>query len=73
MLFTHDHATELLWVFLQYKDNVVKEKLALIAFVDQVFETPPHERTIPFSAIASRTHLPLDQVRYALISADCTA
>jgi hypothetical protein len=40
----------------------VKEKVVLLALMNLVFDTPAHDRTIPFARIAERGRLPVDQV-----------
>ena len=47
----------------------VKEKIALLAFMNLVFETPSHERSLPFAAIADRAKLDGDQVEWLAMRA----
>lgn len=54
---------------LRAKAPFVKEKIALLAFMNLVFETPAHERAIPFSAIATRARLDLDHVEWLAMRA----
>lgn len=44
--------------------DFVKEKLTLLALMNLVFETPPHDRTLPFEAVAAHVRLPVDQVEW---------
>jgi len=52
---------------LKLRHEFLKEKLALMGFVNLVFETPSHERKIPFTQIASRVQLPPDQVEWLVM------
>ena len=54
---------------LRAKAPFVKEKIALLAFMNLVFETPAHERAISFQAIASRARLDLDHVEWLAMRA----
>ncbi|CAM9785174.1 unnamed protein product, partial [Phaeothamnion confervicola] len=47
----------------------VKEKIALLALMNMVFERPSHERTISFADIAERTRLPVEQVEWLVMRA----
>lgn len=47
----------------------VKKKIVLLCLMNVVFELPSHERTIPFSVIASRTRIPIDQTEWVLMRA----
>uniref|UniRef100_A0A7S1UDN1 PCI domain-containing protein n=1 Tax=Phaeomonas parva TaxID=124430 RepID=A0A7S1UDN1_9STRA len=49
--------------------DFVKEKIALLAFMDLVFQKPAHERGIAFAEIAERTRLPLEQVEWLVMRA----
>ncbi|KAH8078531.1 hypothetical protein JL720_9728 [Aureococcus anophagefferens] len=44
-------------------------KIALLAFMNLVFETPSHERSLPFAAIADRAKLDGDQVEWLAMRA----
>eukprot|EP00619_Florenciella_sp_RCC1007_P005256 CAMPEP_0205928414 /NCGR_PEP_ID=MMETSP1325-20131115/24699_1 /ASSEMBLY_ACC=CAM_ASM_000708 /TAXON_ID=236786 /ORGANISM="Florenciella sp., Strain RCC1007" /LENGTH=388 /DNA_ID=CAMNT_0053297443 /DNA_START=75 /DNA_END=1241 /DNA_ORIENTATION=+ len=54
---------------LKLRHSFIKEKLALLSLVNFLFETPSHDRNIPFAAIADRTRLPLDQVEWLAMRA----
>mmetsp|Transcript_84196 Transcript_84196/g.239052 ORF Transcript_84196/g.239052 Transcript_84196/m.239052 type:complete len:235 (+) Transcript_84196:479-1183(+) len=54
---------------LKLRHNFIKEKLALLSLMNFLFETPSHDRNIPFAAIADRTRLPLDQVEWLAMRA----
>jgi 26S proteasome regulatory subunit N9 len=47
----------------------LKEKLTLISLMNFVFETPAHDRTISFEAVAAHCRLPLDQVEWLAMKA----
>uniref|UniRef100_A0A7R9YAW4 PCI domain-containing protein n=1 Tax=Pinguiococcus pyrenoidosus TaxID=172671 RepID=A0A7R9YAW4_9STRA len=47
----------------------VKEKIALLAFMDLIFRKPAHERSIPFKEIADRTRLAYEQVEWLIMRA----
>lgn len=49
--------------------DFVKEKVALLAFMNLVFQRPAHERCIAFADIAECTRLPLDQVEWLAMRA----
>ena len=49
--------------------DFLKEKIAILALMNLLFETPSHERTLPFSAVARKTQLPLDQVEWLAMRA----
>lgn len=51
------------------RNEMVKQKLVLMALMDMVFQKPPHDRNLTFDAIAERTRLPRDQVEYVLMRA----
>ena len=51
------------------KFDFVKEKLAILALMNLLFETPSHARTIPFAAVADKVQLPLDQVEWLAMRA----
>jgi len=48
---------------LQSSNELIKQKVVLLCVVNLAFEKPSHDRSIPFSEIAIRTRLPIDQVR----------
>ena len=54
---------------LRAKAAFVKEKIALLAFMNLVFETPARQRALPFSAIAARARLDGDQVEWLAMRA----
>merc|ERR1719502_570012 len=54
---------------LKIRHDFIKEKLALLSLMNFVFETPSHDRNIPFAAIAERTMLKLDQVEWLCMRA----
>jgi len=47
----------------------VKEKIALLAFMNMIFETPSHARTLKFGAVAERCRLDGDQVEWLAMRA----
>ena len=47
----------------------VKEKIALLAFMNMIFETPSHSRTLKFGAVAERCRLDGDQVEWLAMRA----
>jgi 26S proteasome regulatory subunit N9 len=47
--------------------DVVKQKVALLAFVELVFHRPSNQRVIPFIDIAAATSLPVDQIEWLLM------
>jgi len=49
--------------------DFLKEKISILAFLDLLFETPAHARTLPFARIADRTALPLDHVEWLTMRA----
>lgn len=49
------------------RSELLKEKVVLLSLMNLVFETPAHDRTIPFTTIAQRGRLPVDQVREDLL------
>lgn len=49
--------------------DFVKEKIALLALMNLLFETPAHARTLSFATIAQRASLPLDQVEWLAMRA----
>lgn len=49
--------------------DVVKEKIALLALVNMVFERDSHDRTLKFEDIASRIQMPLLQVELFVMRA----
>lgn len=49
--------------------DFLKEKIALLALMNLLFETPSHSRTIPFEVIAQRASLQLDQVEWLAMRA----
>jgi len=49
--------------------NVVKEKIALLALVNMVFERDPHDRTLKFEDIAGRIQMPPLQVELFIMRA----
>jgi len=49
--------------------NVVKEKIALLALVNMVFERDPHDRTLTFEDIAGRIQMPSLQVELFIMRA----
>jgi len=49
--------------------NVVKEKIALLALVNMVFERDPHDRTLTFEDIAGRIQMPSIQVELFIMRA----
>mmetsp|Transcript_21624 Transcript_21624/g.69637 ORF Transcript_21624/g.69637 Transcript_21624/m.69637 type:complete len:462 (-) Transcript_21624:113-1498(-) len=51
------------------KFDFVKEKLAILALMNLLFETPSHARTVPFAAVAKRAQLPVDQVEWLAMRA----
>mmetsp|Transcript_18291 Transcript_18291/g.54364 ORF Transcript_18291/g.54364 Transcript_18291/m.54364 type:complete len:392 (+) Transcript_18291:261-1436(+) len=51
------------------KAEFIKEKIALLAFMNLIFETPSHERTLTFAVIAARARLALDQVEWLAMRA----
>uniref|UniRef100_A0A7S2V5A0 PCI domain-containing protein n=1 Tax=Fibrocapsa japonica TaxID=94617 RepID=A0A7S2V5A0_9STRA len=56
-------------VALSSREDVVKEKMALLCLMNMVFERPSHQRNIKFEEIAQRTRLPLDQVEWLVMRA----
>jgi 26S proteasome regulatory subunit N9 len=54
---------------LVHRANAVQEKLTLLALVDLVFEKPSSERTLSFEEIATRLHVPLEQVEWVVMRA----
>merc|ERR1712196_724625 len=52
---------------LQIRQEFVKEKLAILSFMNLVLETPAHDRNISFGAIASRTRLSIDQIEWLVM------
>jgi len=51
------------------RGNVVKEKIALLALVNMVFERNSHDRTLKFEDIATRIQMPGDQVELFIMRA----
>eukprot|EP00555_Chaetoceros_dichaeta_P003620 CAMPEP_0198250326 /NCGR_PEP_ID=MMETSP1447-20131203/1558_1 /TAXON_ID=420782 /ORGANISM="Chaetoceros dichaeta, Strain CCMP1751" /LENGTH=434 /DNA_ID=CAMNT_0043935139 /DNA_START=122 /DNA_END=1426 /DNA_ORIENTATION=+ len=51
------------------RGNVVKEKIALLALVNMVFERDSHDRTLKFEDIATRIQMPTDQVELFIMRA----
>ncbi|KAL7551433.1 hypothetical protein ACHAWF_015222, partial [Thalassiosira exigua] len=49
--------------------DAVKEKVALLALVNMVFERPSLERTLSFEDVADRVAVPLDQVEWVIMRA----
>ncbi|KAL7442789.1 hypothetical protein ACHAXH_006136 [Discostella pseudostelligera] len=49
--------------------EAVKEKIALLALVNMIFERPSLERTLSFEDIADRVVVPLDQVEWVIMRA----
>ena len=49
--------------------NVVKEKIALLALVNMVFERDSHDRTLKFDDIATRIQIPIYQVELFIMRA----
>jgi 26S proteasome regulatory subunit N9 len=49
--------------------DFIKEKMALMALLNLVFERPSHERNIPFADIMARVKIPLDQVEWLIMRA----
>jgi 26S proteasome regulatory subunit N9 len=47
----------------------VKKKIVLLSLMNLVFERHSHDRCIPFSDIATRTRLPMEQVEWVLMRA----
>lgn len=54
---------------LTFRLEFVKEKLTLLALMNFVFETPAHERTISFAAVAAHCRVALDQVEWVAMRA----
>lgn len=52
------------------RHDVVKQKIALLSILNVAFERPSHDRQIPFSVIASRACIAIDQVGIAMIEWD---
>mmetsp|Transcript_332 Transcript_332/g.463 ORF Transcript_332/g.463 Transcript_332/m.463 type:complete len:412 (-) Transcript_332:116-1351(-) len=51
------------------RENVIKEKITLLALVNMVFERPSSERTLSFEDIATKTKMPLDKVEWIVMRA----
>ncbi len=51
------------------RHEFLREKIALCALMNLVFETPPHERVLAFDAVAGRTRLARDQVEWLAMRA----
>jgi len=51
------------------RSNVVKEKIALLALVNMVFERDSHDRTLKFEDIAARIQMPIVQVELFIMRA----
>jgi len=51
------------------REEFIREKMALLALINMVFERPSQERSIKFQEIAVRTRLPLDQVEWLAMRA----
>jgi 26S proteasome regulatory subunit N9 len=51
------------------RQEFVKEKVVLLSLMNLVFETPSHERTIPFTKVAARGRIGVEQVEWLLMRA----
>jgi len=54
---------------LVHRADAVKEKLTLLALLNLVFERASSERTLEFSIIAERLHIPVEQVEWVIMRA----
>jgi 26S proteasome regulatory subunit N9 len=53
------------------KHESIKQKVALLSLVNLAFERPSHERQISFVDIATRTHIPANQVGALVNRSSC--
>jgi len=51
------------------REEFIKEKVVLLSLINLVFDTPSHERTIPFSKVAARGRIGTEQVEWLLMRA----
>jgi len=66
----HDHAAAFdAQPALVARADFVKEKIALLALMNLIFETPSQNRTLAFADVAQRVRLQLDQVEWLIMRA----
>eukprot|EP00045_Choanoeca_perplexa_P005269 m.44580 g.44580 ORF g.44580 m.44580 type:complete len:376 (-) comp13029_c0_seq1:117-1244(-) len=48
---------------------IIQEKIRLLALMEAVFKSPPHERDLPFERVANAAQIPVDQVEHLVMRA----
>ena len=48
---------------------IIQEKIRLLALMEAVFNSPPHERELPFEKVAQAAQVPVDQVEQLVMRA----